>query len=269
MIGVHTPEFAFEHDPDNVRDAVIKESIHYPVGLDNSSATWQNYRNNYWPAAYLIDATGTLRYVKYGEGDYQQSEKLIRQLLVAANPAVCRSPHPPQHRHPHRTSQSSRSTKGPDGSSAAVNPTVLVRRGSGGVDGQLVQIRSQHDGLGSGSRVGDRSGNICGRFVEVVPVGHIEGAAMWPVDQQAETEKALSLVGRDRVVARVGDHVIGPVHGKRDFIDANPHVPDLRRRQRLRRKWFGLAKMRRGISQAEVVLAARRAAADVRRQAWL
>jgi cytochrome c biogenesis protein CcdA/thiol-disulfide isomerase/thioredoxin len=88
VIGVHTPEFTFEHDPGNVRDAVIKESIHYPVGLDNSSATWRNYRNSYWPAAYLIDATGTLRYVKYGEGDYQHTETLIRQLLVAANPAV-------------------------------------------------------------------------------------------------------------------------------------------------------------------------------------
>ena len=92
VIGVHTPEFAFEHDPDNVRDAVIKESIHYPVGLDNSSATWRNYRNSYWPAAYLIDATGTLRYVKYGEGDYQHIETLIRQLLQAANPAVALPP---------------------------------------------------------------------------------------------------------------------------------------------------------------------------------
>ena len=88
VIGVHTPEFTFEHDPDNVREAVIKESIHYPVGLDNSSATWRNYRNSYWPAAYLIDDTGTLRYVKYGEGDNQHTENLIRELLVAANPAA-------------------------------------------------------------------------------------------------------------------------------------------------------------------------------------
>ena len=92
VIGVHTPEFAFEHDPDNVREAVIKESIHYPVGLDNSSATWRNYRNSYWPAAYLIDATGTLRYAKYGEGDYQHTETLIRQLLQAANPAAALPP---------------------------------------------------------------------------------------------------------------------------------------------------------------------------------
>ena len=88
VIGVHTPEFTFERDPDNVRAAVIEASIHYPVGLDNSSATWRNYHNSYWPAAYLIDATGTLRYVKFGEGDYQHTEALIRQLLLAANPAA-------------------------------------------------------------------------------------------------------------------------------------------------------------------------------------
>lgn len=92
VIGVHTPEFAFERDPANVRDAVTKESIHYPVGLDNSSDTWRNYRNSYWPAAYLVDATGTLRYVKFGEGDYQHTEALIRQLLLAANPAVALPP---------------------------------------------------------------------------------------------------------------------------------------------------------------------------------
>ena len=65
-----------------------KESINYPVGLHNSSATSRNYHNSYWPAAYLIDGTGTLRYVKYGEGDYQHTETLIRELLTAANPAV-------------------------------------------------------------------------------------------------------------------------------------------------------------------------------------
>lgn len=92
VIGVHTPEFTFEHDPDNVREAVIKESIHYPVGLDNSSASWRNYQNSYWPAAYLIDATGTLRYVKYGEGDYQHTETLIRELLQSANPTVALPP---------------------------------------------------------------------------------------------------------------------------------------------------------------------------------
>ncbi len=92
VVGIHTPEFSFERDADNVRDAVATHRIHYPVGLDNSSATWRNYHNNYWPAAYLIDATGTVRYVKFGEGDYARTESLIRQLLVAANADVALPP---------------------------------------------------------------------------------------------------------------------------------------------------------------------------------
>ncbi len=92
VIGVHTPEFTFERDPENVRSAVAEQSIHYPVGTDNSSATWRNYGNGYWPAAYLIDSDGRLRYVKFGEGDYQHTEALIRQLLVAADPATVLPP---------------------------------------------------------------------------------------------------------------------------------------------------------------------------------
>ncbi len=88
VIGIHTPEFAYEHDLANVRDAVKSEGIAYPVGLDNSSTTWRNYRNSYWPAAYLIDAQGTIRHIANGEGGYANSEALIRDLLRAANPAV-------------------------------------------------------------------------------------------------------------------------------------------------------------------------------------
>ena len=88
VIGIHTPEFAFEHDLGNVQDAVRSESVDYPVGLDNSSATWRAYRNSYWPAEYLIDAQGVVRHVVYGEGGYADSERLIRGLLEAANPAV-------------------------------------------------------------------------------------------------------------------------------------------------------------------------------------
>ena len=61
---------------------------HYPIALDNNYATWNAYKNNYWPAEYLIDATGTVRHVDFGEGQYDQTESFIRQLLVAANPSV-------------------------------------------------------------------------------------------------------------------------------------------------------------------------------------
>ncbi len=95
VLGIHTPEFSFERDPDNVRDAVATNGIHYPVGLDNAAATWRNYHNSYWPAAYLVDGSGTLRYQTFGEGNYDRTEEFIRQLLVAANPAVVLPPPAP------------------------------------------------------------------------------------------------------------------------------------------------------------------------------
>ncbi len=85
VIGVHTPEYAFEKVPDNVASGAADLGITYPVALDNDWSTWTNYRNRYWPAEYLIDANGTVRHIKFGEGDYDATEKLIRQLLVDAN----------------------------------------------------------------------------------------------------------------------------------------------------------------------------------------
>jgi cytochrome c biogenesis protein CcdA/thiol-disulfide isomerase/thioredoxin len=88
VIGVHTPEYAFERVPDNVASGAAALHITYPIALDNDYATWNNYQNLYWPAEYLIDANGAVRHTKFGEGDYDGTEKLIRQLLVAANPDV-------------------------------------------------------------------------------------------------------------------------------------------------------------------------------------
>ncbi|QNJ95614.1 cytochrome c biogenesis protein DipZ [Mycolicibacterium fluoranthenivorans] len=86
VIGVHTPEYAFERVPANVAGGARDLGITYPVALDNGYATWTNYRNRYWPAHYLIDAEGTVRHVKFGEGDYDVTEKLIRELLSQAHP---------------------------------------------------------------------------------------------------------------------------------------------------------------------------------------
>ncbi|WP_410599477.1 cytochrome c biogenesis protein DipZ [Amycolatopsis sp. lyj-90] len=88
VIGVHSPEYAFEKEPGNVKSAADKFGIGYPVALDNTLSTWTNYRNRFWPAHYLIDAEGTVRHIKFGEGDYQTTEKLIRELLTKANPDV-------------------------------------------------------------------------------------------------------------------------------------------------------------------------------------
>jgi cytochrome c biogenesis protein CcdA/thiol-disulfide isomerase/thioredoxin len=81
VLGVHTPEFAFEHVPGNVRGAVRRLGIHYPVALDNDYGTWNAFRNQYWPAKYLIDRRGNLRYFHFGEGEYDTTEARIRTLL--------------------------------------------------------------------------------------------------------------------------------------------------------------------------------------------
>lgn len=82
VIGVHSPEFDYEKDLNNVQDAIARLGVTYPVAIDNDFRTWQVYRNQYWPTMYFIDKTGQLRYVHIGEGDYQQSEQIIRALLA-------------------------------------------------------------------------------------------------------------------------------------------------------------------------------------------
>ena len=81
IIGVHTPEFAFEHVTSNVQAAVKRLGITYPVVQDNDYKTWDNYANQYWPAEYLIDKTGHVRHTEFGEGSYPETEQLIRTLL--------------------------------------------------------------------------------------------------------------------------------------------------------------------------------------------
>ncbi len=84
VIGVHAPEFDFEKSPDNVRHAVKDLGVTYPVVLDNDYAIWQRFNNQFWPAHYFIDAMGRIRGHHYGEGDYADSEKALRQLLTEA-----------------------------------------------------------------------------------------------------------------------------------------------------------------------------------------
>ena len=88
VIGVHTPEYAFEHVPSNVAAGARRLGIHYPVALDNDYKTWNNFDNQSWPADYLIDADGQVRYASVGEGDYSSTEFLIRELLTDANPKL-------------------------------------------------------------------------------------------------------------------------------------------------------------------------------------
>jgi cytochrome c biogenesis protein CcdA/thiol-disulfide isomerase/thioredoxin len=87
VIGIHTPEFAFEKDPGNVRKALTDLGITYPVATDNDFKVWKAFNNQYWPAHYFIDAQGRIRYTHHGEGGYAESEQVIQRLLAEAHGA--------------------------------------------------------------------------------------------------------------------------------------------------------------------------------------
>jgi len=84
VIGVHTPEFEFEKQLDNVREATREMSIDYPIAIDSNYAIWRAFGNEYWPALYFIDVQGRIRHHHFGEGDYAQSERVIQELLAEA-----------------------------------------------------------------------------------------------------------------------------------------------------------------------------------------
>jgi thiol-disulfide isomerase/thioredoxin len=84
VIGVHTPEFGFEKDLENVRRAASEENVDYPIAIDSNYTIWDAFNNRYWPALYFIDAQGRIRHQKFGEGDYEQLEAIIQSLLVDA-----------------------------------------------------------------------------------------------------------------------------------------------------------------------------------------
>jgi thiol-disulfide isomerase/thioredoxin len=84
VIGVHAPEFAFEHTVDNVRRAARDLRVEYPIAIDNDYAIWRAFKNHYWPALYIIDAEGHVRHHHFGEGGYEQSEGIIQHLLAEA-----------------------------------------------------------------------------------------------------------------------------------------------------------------------------------------
>jgi thiol-disulfide isomerase/thioredoxin len=89
VIGVHTPEFSFEHDIGLVRRAIEERAIDYPVALDNDYEVWDAFANHYWPALYFVDAEGIIRDQHFGEGRYEQSERSIQRLLGVERELVC------------------------------------------------------------------------------------------------------------------------------------------------------------------------------------
>jgi cytochrome c biogenesis protein CcdA/thiol-disulfide isomerase/thioredoxin len=97
IVGVHTPEFAFEHDVSNVRNATREYGVRYPVAIDNGYGTWNAYGNQYWPAEYLLDARGHVREAKFGEGDYSKTENAIRSLLAERDSNLPKAVHMADH----------------------------------------------------------------------------------------------------------------------------------------------------------------------------
>jgi thiol-disulfide isomerase/thioredoxin len=87
VVGVHTPEFAFERDVDNVTDRTAGLGIAYPVAVDSDYGVWRAFNNHYWPAAYVADGDGRIRYHHFGEGEYEMTEMVIQQLLFDAGAA--------------------------------------------------------------------------------------------------------------------------------------------------------------------------------------
>jgi cytochrome c biogenesis protein CcdA/thiol-disulfide isomerase/thioredoxin len=94
IVGVEAPEFQFEHNAGNVKNAIEQFGLHYPVVQDNNMGTWNAYGNEYWPADYLIDSSGQVRYTAFGEGDYDKTETAIRALLAEAGHQVGAKSHP-------------------------------------------------------------------------------------------------------------------------------------------------------------------------------
>jgi thiol-disulfide isomerase/thioredoxin len=84
VIGVHAPEFEFEKNVDNVRRAAKNMRVDYPIAIDSDHAIWRAFKNDYWPALYFVDAQGHIRHHQFGEGDYEQSERIVQQLLAEA-----------------------------------------------------------------------------------------------------------------------------------------------------------------------------------------
>jgi thiol-disulfide isomerase/thioredoxin len=97
IVGVHTPEFAFEHEVSNVRSAIKEYGVRYPVAVDNDQGTWNAYGNEYWPAEYLLDANGHVREAKFGEGDYSKTENAIRSLLAERDASLPKALHLADH----------------------------------------------------------------------------------------------------------------------------------------------------------------------------
>ena len=171
IVGVHTPEFQFEHDAANVQDAIAQNRLRYPVAQDNDYKTWNAWGNEYWPAKYLIDAKGRVRYVHFGEGDDKKTEAAIRSLLAEAGAESL-------------------------GGDAKVGADAQARQG---VDARDVPRRGARPGLGSEPAV-DRPHDYTGAGRPLIR-SRFAFTGRWKVTDEAATALATG--------ARIDAHVVG------------------------------------------------------------
>jgi hypothetical protein len=134
IVGVHTPEFAFERVRSNVDEATRSLGVDYPVALDNDYGTWNAWANRYWPAKYFIDRAGHVRFAHFGEGAYAESEDVIRKLLAepglpepVSGSVEGETPSASRHRRPVSATGGSTASTAP-GSRATARPTTRSRR---------------------------------------------------------------------------------------------------------------------------------------------
>ena len=171
VIGVHTPEFPFEQDVDNVREAAKEMEVEYPVALDSDYAVWRAFDNSYWPAAYIADAQGRIRHHRFGEGGYEELERVIQRLLGVGSATSSRSlrtvsrlrPTGPTWSRPRRTSATSKPrTSRLRAAPRSDEATQLCRAGP--VEAQPLVARGRLDARERGERVEP------GRWPDLVPL---------------------------------------------------------------------------------------------------
>ena len=208
VIGVHTPEFAFERDLGNVRKAVHDLGVAYPVAVDNNDAIWRAFDNSYWPAHYFIDGEGQIRHHHFGEGHYDQSEKVIQRLLAE------------------------------NGAKGVALDTVKVAGAGATAQADLAKIQSPETYLGYGKASGNlnRDGLVGDKrvtYAGVAPssVSHWSLDGVWTVGSEAAVENAPHAVIAYRFIGRDLHLVLGgPVNGKparfRVTLDGKPPGED-------------------------------------------
>ena len=211
VIGVHSPEFDFEKDPGNVRDAIQRLGITYPVAIDNRHATWDAWHNEYWPAEYLIDQDGRLIGHHYGEGDYLRMENAIRLLLgldlLRGAPSADARPAPAEHSPEmylgsHRQTHLASPEPGDDGTRRFHAPATLpldryALQGVWAVSGEYVRLAAADGALRLHFRASQL--HMVASAPSPVPLDvQVDGASQPPVTVQASRLYTLYQGGDDR-----------------------------------------------------------------------